>query len=86
MARPPIDWKKKCLQLEGELSAQTTEISRLSRSNFELSFSQSNFKDDAEKQKEKNIKLYGIIEYLEDHIHKQNEIIEQLRGEKHERT
>jgi len=79
MARPPIDWKKKCVELEGELYAQKNEIATLSRSVFELSFSQSNAKTESENLKEKNTKLYGIIEYLEDHIHTLNSTIEDLR-------
>jgi len=79
MARPPIDWKKRCVELEGQVAALMRDKANLERNCFELSFSQSNAKTESENLKEKNTKLYGIIEYLEDHIHTLNSTIEDLR-------
>lgn len=80
MARPPIDWKSRCIDAEKRMVNLSRDKASLERALILKSEQYDIFKEKAEKFEKQSIKYQGVIEYLEDHIHLLNETIEKLRG------
>ena len=79
MARPPINWKARCVELEKQIANLWIERAGLERLAIEKSNSLDLSRKEASESIEKTIKYKGVIEYLEKHIDLLNETIEDLR-------
>ena len=79
MARPPIDWKARCVDLEIKITDLMRDKAGLERLSTQTSIYLDTLRKETIEIREQKIKYKGVIEYLEKHIDLLNETIEDLR-------
>jgi len=82
MARPPINWKARCVDLEIKIADLMRDKAGLERLVIQTSNYLDTARAEASEFREQTTKYKGVIEYLEKHIDLLNETIEDLRAEK----
>jgi predicted nucleic acid-binding Zn-ribbon protein len=79
MARPPINWKARCVDLEIKIADLMRDKAGLERLSTQTSIYLDAIRKEASEFREQTTKYKGVIEYLEKHIDLLNETIEDLR-------